>query len=138
MIQHGVYGVALNEIIFLLDSRMGDKADWGDAFVRQLIDVCKGEIEAGNRPMGIFTKTGWKNLVSKFEEKSGQKRTKKQLKNKLDNMKKEYTWFMEFKNYATGLGWDEAKQTVDCSKEWWDEHLAVRYGGIVHYSFSML
>ncbi|NP_001145022.1 uncharacterized protein LOC100278193 [Zea mays] len=103
---------------------MADKADWCDANVRHFIDVCKGEIDAGNRPMGMFTKTGWKNLRTKHEEKTGQKLTKKQLKNKLDNMKKEYTWFMEFKNYATGLGWDEAKQTVDCSKEWWDEHLA--------------
>jgi hypothetical protein len=33
---------------------------------------------------------------------------------------------MKLKNFATGLGWDEAKQTVDCSKEWWDEHLVVR------------
>ena len=105
---------------------MADKADWCDANVRHFIDVCKGEIDAGNRPMGMFTKTGWKNLRTKHEEKTGQKLNKKQLKNKLDNMKKEYTWFMEFKNYATGLGWDEAKQTVDCSKEWWDEHLAVR------------
>jgi ribosomal protein L7/L12 len=32
---------------------------------------------------------------------------------------------MEFKNLATGLGWYEAKQTVDCSDEWWNEHLAV-------------
>ena len=29
---------------------------------------------------------------------------KKQLKNKLDVLKKEYSMFMEFKNYATGLG----------------------------------
>ncbi|KAB8086153.1 hypothetical protein EE612_009293 [Oryza sativa] len=97
---------------------MGDKADWGDGFVRHLFDVCKEEIEAGNRPMGIFTTTGWKNVVSKFAEKSGDKRTKKQLKNKLDVLKKEYTMFMEFKNCATGLGWDEAKQTIVCSPEW--------------------
>jgi len=108
----------------MFDSRMSDKEDWADAFVRHLINVCKGEIEDVNKLMGIFTKTGWKNLVAKFEEKLGQKRTKKQLKNKLDNMKKEYTWFMEFKNCATGLGWDEGKQTVDCSNEWWDEHHA--------------
>lgn len=74
--------------------------------------------------MGVFTRTGWKKLVTKYEEKIGLKLTKKQLKNKLDNMKKEYTWFMEFKNTTTGLGWNEAKQTVDCSKDWWDEHLA--------------
>jgi hypothetical protein len=40
------------------------------------------------------------------------------LKNKIDALKKDYTFFMEFKNLATGLGWDEAKQTVDCSDEW--------------------
>uniref|UniRef100_A0A0E0QRJ1 Myb/SANT-like domain-containing protein n=1 Tax=Oryza rufipogon TaxID=4529 RepID=A0A0E0QRJ1_ORYRU len=57
--------------------RMGDKADWGDDFIRHLFDVCKEEIEAGNIPMGIFTTTGWKNVVFKFAEKSGDKRTKK-------------------------------------------------------------
>ncbi|RLM69523.1 uncharacterized protein C2845_PM17G14000 [Panicum miliaceum] len=92
--------------------------------MRHFLDIYKGEIEAGNRPSGMFTKNGWKNLRSKDEEKMGLKQTKKQLKNKLNNMKKEYTWFMEFKNSATGLGWNEAKQTIDCSKEWWDEHLA--------------
>ena len=40
--------------------------------------------------------------------------------------KNEYVWCMELKNEATGLGWNDAKGTVDCSKEWWDEHLVVR------------
>jgi len=111
---------------FLLSSSMGDKADWSDGFVNHLLDACKEEIKAGNRPMGLFTTTGWKNVVSKFAQKSGDNRTKKQLKNKLDGLKKEYSTFMEFKNCATGLGWDEAKQTIVCSQEWWDEHLAVR------------
>ena len=64
-------------------------------------------------PSGMSTKNGWKNLRSKYEEKTGLKQTKKQLKNKLDNMKNEYTWFMELKNSATGLGWNKAKQTDD-------------------------
>ena len=62
-----------------------------------------------------------------MKKKTGLEQTKKQLKNKLDNMKKKYNWFMELKNSATDLGWNEAKQTVDCSKEWWDEHLAVSF-----------
>jgi hypothetical protein len=53
------------------------------------------------------------------------KLVKSQLKNKLDNMKKDYTVFMELKNATTELGWDDANQTVDCSNMWWDEHLAV-------------
>ena len=40
-------------------------------FVRHLLDACKEEIEAGNTPMGIFTTTGWKNVVSKIAQKSG-------------------------------------------------------------------
>jgi hypothetical protein len=32
---------------------------------------------------------------------------------------------MELKNAATGLGWDEAKQNVDCDDAWWQEHLDV-------------
>jgi hypothetical protein len=41
------------------------------------IDICKGEIEAGNRLLGLFTRTGWKNLTSKYEGKTGRKQTKK-------------------------------------------------------------
>jgi hypothetical protein len=33
---------------------------------------------------------------------------------------------MEFKNAATGFGWNETNKTVECWKEWWNEHLAVR------------
>ena len=66
---------------------MADKADWCDTNVRHFIDICKGDIEAGNRPLGLFTRTAWKNLVTKYEEKTRLKQTKKQLKNKLDNMK---------------------------------------------------
>jgi hypothetical protein len=70
-----------------------------------------------------------------MKKKTCLKLTKKQLKNKLDNMKKEYTWFMEFKNSTIILGWNEAKQTVDCSKDWWDEHLVVR---IISCPFSFI
>jgi hypothetical protein len=40
------------------------------------------------------------------------------MKNKLDNMKKEYTWF---KNVASGFGWNKTNIIVECSKEWWTE-----------------
>ena len=69
--------------------------------MRHLFDARKDEIEAQNRPMGIFTTTGWKNVISKFAEKSGDRGTKKQLKNKLDVLKKEYSIFMEFKFLAS-------------------------------------
>nr|XP_051230665.1 L10-interacting MYB domain-containing protein-like [Lolium perenne] len=100
-----------------------EKAVWDDAHVLHFITTCKEEISNGNRPLGFLNPIGWKNLVEKFEARTGKKLTKTQLKNKWDSMKKEYTWFMELRIAATGLGWDDAKQTVDASKEWWDEHL---------------
>jgi hypothetical protein len=87
---------------------MCDKANWSDGYVRNLFIACKEEIEVGTRPNGQFTSIGQKNFVSKFAQKSGE-RPKKQQKNKLDVLKKEYSIFMEFKNFAIGLGWDEAK-----------------------------
>ena len=62
--------------IVVFDSRMGDKVDWSDFFLKHLIDICKGEIEAGNRPLGLFTSTGWKNLISKFAERTDDLQTK--------------------------------------------------------------
>ncbi|KAK1644978.1 hypothetical protein QYE76_062783 [Lolium multiflorum] len=102
-----------------------EKAVWDDAHVVHFISICKEEIANGNRPLGFLNPIGWKNLVEKFEARTGKNLTRTQLKNKWDSMKKEYTWFMELKIAATGLGWDDAKQTVDASKEWWDEHLQV-------------
>jgi hypothetical protein len=29
--------------------------------------------------------------------------------------------FMELKNVATSLGWNEDKQIVDASNEWWED-----------------
>jgi len=104
---------------------MGDKAVWNNANVKHFIDICKEEMGLGNRPNDCFTRKGWKNVEEKFFARCGLKLVKTQLKNKLDNMKKDYTVFMELKNAATGLGWDDANQTVDCSNTWWDEHLAV-------------
>ncbi|XP_047053126.1 L10-interacting MYB domain-containing protein-like isoform X2 [Lolium rigidum] len=108
-----------------------EKAVWDDAHVVHFISICKEEIANGNRPLGFLNPIGWKNLVEKFEARTGKNLTRTQLKNKWDSMKKEYTWFMELKIAATGLGWDDAKQTVDASKEWWDEHLQVLLNPIV-------
>jgi len=71
----------MSEKFVLFDSRMGDKTNLSDFFSKHLIDICKGEIEAGNRPLGLFTSTDWKNHVSKFEERTSDK-------NKLDNKKR--------------------------------------------------
>jgi hypothetical protein len=51
-------------------------------------------------------------------------------------MKKDFTLFMELKNLATGLGWDETNLTIACSNTQWTEHLAVRE--VFHEVFQFL
>jgi hypothetical protein len=76
-------------------------------------------------PNDYFTRNGWNNLEEKCFVRSGLKLVKSQLKNKLDNIKKDHIVFIELKNAATRLDWDDENQTVDCFNMWWDEHLAV-------------
>jgi hypothetical protein len=103
---------------------MAEKAVWDKENVKHFCDICMREVNAGHRPLGHLNKVGWKNAAEKFEQITGRKLEHLQLKNKWDGLKRRYTIFMELKNAATGLGWNDVKQTVDCSDEWWTEHLA--------------
>jgi hypothetical protein len=104
---------------------MVEKAVWDKENVKHLCGICMREVNAGYRQLGHLNRVGWKNVAEKFEQKTGRKLEHLQLKNKWDGLKRSYTIFMELKNAATGLGWNDVKQTVDCSDEWWNEHLAV-------------
>jgi hypothetical protein len=104
---------------------MAEKAVWDKENVKHFCDISMREANAGHRPLGHLNRVGWKNVATKFEQKTGRKLEHLQLKNKWDGLKRSYTIFMELKNAATGLGWNDVKQTVDCSDEWWNEHLAV-------------
>ena len=105
---------------------MTEKAVWDDAHLKKLIDILREEVSNGNRPLGHLSKKGWKNVFEKWEARTGKKYPKDKFKNKWDAIKSDYIFFMVLKNEATGLGWDDAKRTVVCSQEWWDEHVAVR------------
>jgi len=117
---------------------MGEKALWDAAHVKLLCDLCKVEVLAGRRPLGHLNKTAWKNVEARFEEESGKKLQHLQLKNKWDNLKISYSIFMELKNCATGLGWNEIRQTVDCDDKWWEEHLAVSLTMLDHILVLLL
>jgi hypothetical protein len=58
---------------------MAENAVWDNANVKHLIDICKDEILAGNRPAGYFTRNGWKNMEEKFLARTGLKLVKSQL-----------------------------------------------------------
>ncbi|XP_020595756.1 uncharacterized protein LOC110035809 [Phalaenopsis equestris] len=49
------------------------------------------------------------------------------MKNKWDQMKKEWKIWKELKRSSTSLGWDSVKRTIDAPEEWWAERLAVSF-----------
>ena len=89
-----------------------EKANWDDYHIRHFCEICKEETYLGNMPLGCLNRKGYKNLAEKFFSRTRKKMTKKQLKNKWDLLKKEYTQFMELKNAATGLGWNDQLGTI--------------------------
>ena len=72
----------------------------------------------------MLSKKGYKNLEDKFSQKTDKRLAKKQLKNKWDSLKKDYTGWMELVN-VTGLGWDPETKTMDADNDWWKTRLEV-------------
>nr|XP_034604280.1 uncharacterized protein LOC117864330 [Setaria viridis]TKW03639.1 hypothetical protein SEVIR_7G053600v2 [Setaria viridis] len=102
---------------------MGDKATWGDAFLRHLIDGCKEKIEAGNRSMEIFTTTGWKNVIFKFAEKSGDRRTKKTIEEQVRYSEKGVFNVYGVQELCHWSWMGRGKINYRLLRRWWNGHL---------------
>ncbi|KAH7670580.1 Myb/SANT-like domain-containing protein [Dioscorea alata] len=96
------------------------KARWDDIKTESLLKICVEEVQVGNRPHTHFTKEGWKNIVVKFSSRTGVSYNYKQLKNKWDLMKKEFSIWAKLVEHQTGLGWDPVRRTVLASDDWWE------------------
>lgn len=81
--------------------------------------MCAEEVHAGNRPHTHFSKIGWNNVVVKFQQRSGKRYDQKQLKNKWEKLKTEYTTWKNLVEKETCLGWDHERNTIVASDEWW-------------------
>ncbi|KAI4996599.1 hypothetical protein ZWY2020_051519 [Hordeum vulgare] len=117
--------VYLFAVILIETSEETMVATWDAYRVRVFCDICMEEVNNNNRDGGFLSKKGYENLERKFYEKVGEKLVRKQFKNKWDQLKKEYTWWMELLN-ATGLGWDPQTKTMDADDDWWKIHLEMR------------
>ncbi|KAI0516451.1 hypothetical protein KFK09_009130 [Dendrobium nobile] len=103
----------------------GASATWELDVKMIFCDLCIKEIELGNRPTTHFNKEGWLNLMKNFSEKTGREYDKVQLKNKWDQLKKDWKLWKDLKRGSTGLGWDPRRKTIDAPDEWWKEKLEV-------------
>ncbi|XP_020235077.1 uncharacterized protein LOC109814947 [Cajanus cajan] len=65
----------------------------------------------------VKAKAAWDVKATEIGRKYG----KSQFRNKWDNLKKEWLIWYKLFGKETGLGWDNVRNTVDASDEWWDK-----------------
>lgn len=81
-----------------------EKENWDAHHITVFCDICKEEVEKGNRPKGCLNRRGYKHVEVKFFDRVGKRCTQIKFKNKWDMLKRQYIQFMVLKNHATGLG----------------------------------
>ncbi|XP_028801453.1 uncharacterized protein LOC114756673 [Neltuma alba] len=111
------------------------KAHWDMSTTGVFLKICVDQIYSKLRQGSSFTKQGWDNIHKTFNEKIGRGYEKKQLKNRLDNLRKEWKTFDKLIAKETGIGWDPERNTVVASDEWWERKLGenLAYEKFRHY-----
>ncbi|CAN6244751.1 unnamed protein product [Urochloa humidicola] len=94
------------------------EADWCDENNKIACEIFADEVQKGNRETIHLSKTGYKNLIKRFKERTGLLYTRKQFKNRWDKLKSDYAIWKEL-NKETGLGWDETSKNIVMTDAWW-------------------
>ncbi|XP_028118949.1 uncharacterized protein LOC114316491 [Camellia sinensis] len=80
------------------------------------------EMECGNQQPCGLSMAGYKNVANKFLEKTGLLHSAKQMKNKFDNLKKDWVAWKKLENAShglTGLGYDHETGLFTAPDHWW-------------------
>ncbi|GAV85206.1 Myb_DNA-bind_3 domain-containing protein [Cephalotus follicularis] len=89
-------------------------------------DAIIKEIASGGLANTHLSKECWKNVVEAFNTSTGKDYHSHQLKNKWDQLKKDYSLWKDLIGNDIGLGWSYTKQTVYATDEWWEKKIQVR------------
>ncbi|KAL2531187.1 L10-interacting MYB domain-containing protein [Abeliophyllum distichum] len=86
------------------------------------VNCCELLIAQGFRQGKCFTKTGWQQLVSMFNNEAGKDWNRVQLKNHWFSMRKEYQVLHELLR-CTGIEYDHQTNTIVADDWWWDRKI---------------
>lgn len=92
------------------------------------------EFNKGNRNGDHFNKIGWENLIKHMKEKTGRTFDRIQLKNKWDDMKKDWKVYDQLMRLETGIS--GTRSLIDASLKWWEEKIKVCF--TILFSYFML
>ena len=101
------------------------KAVWDATAAKFCCECAAKQVGLGNRPTKFLSPTGYKQLVADFNAKTGRNYERKQLKNRWDDLKAIFSAWVFYKIKASGLGWDDATQTITADEAQWAELIKV-------------
>jgi hypothetical protein len=101
--------------------------DWCDENTRIVCENFADEVLKGNRSSTHLSKTGYKNVIERFKDRTGIDYTRKQFKNKWDKCKKDYDIRKRLTTKETRIGWDESKKNIVMTEAWWKKASQVSY-----------
>ncbi|XP_028099735.1 L10-interacting MYB domain-containing protein-like [Camellia sinensis] len=92
-------------------------------------------MDVGNQqPCGLSI-SGYKNVAKKFLDKTGLLHSAKQMKNKYDNLKKDWVVWKKLENASqslTGLGYDQETGLFIAPDHWWAKMQAFKMKPLEH------
>ncbi|CAL5085401.1 unnamed protein product [Urochloa decumbens] len=96
------------------------EADWCDENTRIVCELFAHEVQIGNRATTHLDKTGYQNMIKRFQDRTGLLYTRRQFKNRWDKLKNDYGIWKELMK-ETGLGWDESGKNIVMTDKWWKD-----------------
>ncbi|KAI9157448.1 hypothetical protein LWI28_022727 [Acer negundo] len=98
------------------------KATWTPGLHEIFVDICIDETLKGNKPGTHFTKEGWRNIVESFQERTGLKFDRIQLKNHWDLTKEQWKIWCKLID-TSHMKWDPNSNKFGATEEDWENYI---------------
>ncbi|XP_028798905.1 L10-interacting MYB domain-containing protein-like [Neltuma alba] len=95
---------------------------WDASTIEVLLKECMEQIYWKNHQGISFSKLEWNNIHSAFNAKTGKSYERKQLKNRLNSLRKDWKIWVDLTK-ETSVGWHPTSNTVVATNEWWKKKL---------------
>ena len=123
-----------SEIHVLCDAiNQGDSMDWNDEYIAYVCKLFAQQVLRGYRPNTHLNVVGYDEVIAMFKQITGIELTRRQLKNKWDKLKPDYTAWQKLMRRQTGTGFDSARGVIVMDDEWWKKAKKVRINKFQQY-----
>ncbi|KAG2536836.1 hypothetical protein PVAP13_9NG225073 [Panicum virgatum] len=93
--------------------------DWNDEYIAHVCKLFAQQVLRGNRPNTHLNAVGYDEVIAMFKQITDIELTRRQLKNKWDKLKPDYTAWQKLMRRQTGTGFDSARGVIVMDDEWW-------------------